>query len=287
MAYLLASIFFSTSIVLIFKVFPKMGVTLMPAIVVNYLVCYLCGALLLDAGHPIQHLEATWFTYSLGLGVLFIVGFNFVGLTVQEYGVAMATLMQKMSIVLSVAFAIIYFGEALGVLKITGLLLALVSIVLYNTQSSKGIEGHSGMVFLIPIMTWVISGLIEIGLLFTQKTGLIQGQDASFVSHIFLFAGILGLLWMIISRKFHLLRDKQSWLGGIFLGVPNFFSMYFLVLLLDSDWDGSVILPINNIGILVLSSVSALLIFKETNSKLQWLGILLAVIAILTLGLSS
>jgi drug/metabolite transporter (DMT)-like permease len=263
-----------------------MGVTLMPAIVVNYFVCYICGALLLDAGHPAEHFGASWFYYSMGLGVLFIAGFNFVGLTVQEYGVAMATLMQKMSIVLSVSFALIYFGESLGGLKVLGLVLALLSIVLYNTQSAKNLERQVGLVFLIPILTWVISGLIEIGLLFTQKSGLIQGQDASFVSHIFLFAGCLGFLWMLFSGKIHLLRDKQSLLGGIYLGVPNFFSMYFLVLLLDSEWDGSVILPINNIGILVLSSVSALLIFRETNSKLQWLGILLAVIAILTLGLS-
>jgi drug/metabolite transporter (DMT)-like permease len=263
-----------------------MGVTLMPAIVVNYFVCYICGALLLDAGHPMEHFGASWFYYSMGLGVLFIAGFNFVGLTVQEYGVAMATLMQKMSIVLSVSFALIYFGESLGGLKVLGLVMALLSIVLYNTQSAKNLEGQVGLVFLIPILTWVISGLIEIGLLFTQKSGLIQGQDASFVSHIFLFAGLLGLLWMLFSQKIHLLLDKQSLLGGIYLGVPNFFSMYFLVLLLDTEWDGSVILPINNIGILVLSSVSALLIFRETNSKLQWLGILLAVIAILTLGLS-
>lgn len=284
MIYLLASIFFSTSIAVIFKIFPRYGIHLLSAIVVNYLVCYLCGVLILDVQLPTAYLNTKWWPFATGLGMFFIVGFNFVGKTVHEFGITTATLMQKMSIALSVLFAIIYFGESTNTIKLIGISLAIASILIFNSGGAhwKGERSH----LYIPFMTWLISGCIEIGLLYPQKMGLIQGQDAEFVSIIFLCAGILGLLYAVFSKQIKALVNRKNVIAGIALGVPNFFSMYYLVLLLGLEWDASISLPINNVGILVGSGIVGWLIFKEKYVLIQWLGLLMAIFAIIALALS-
>ncbi|MGN6494414.1 MAG: hypothetical protein ACTHLE_20650, partial [Agriterribacter sp.] len=48
----------------------------------------------------------------------------------------------------------------------------------------------------------------------------------------------------------------------------------------DYSSNSSAIIPINNIGIVLTSAVVAWLLFKEKLSAINWMGILLAVIAI-------
>ena len=65
------------------------------------------------------------------------------------------------------------------------------------------------------------------------------------------------------------------------LGVPNYFSLLFLMEALRlPGWRSSVIFPVNNMGIVVLTAVCAALLFREELSQKNFIGILLAVAAI-------
>ena len=74
---------------------------------------------------------------------------------------------------------------------------------------------------------------------------------------------------------------------GILLGVVNYGSMYFLLLALRvENTESSTIFTINNIAILALSTLVGLVLFKENISKKNWIGIILAFIAILLVTLA-
>ncbi len=74
---------------------------------------------------------------------------------------------------------------------------------------------------------------------------------------------------------------------SLFLGLVNFGSIYFLVQALKvTGMDSSVFFPLNNIGIVVLSTALSVLIFKESLSKVNIAGILLSVVALVVLMLS-
>ena len=223
--------------------------------------------------------DKAWLPYALTLSVFFISGFWLVATTVHRLGIGMATLMQKMSLVLSVLFAIIFFHESTHVLKMSGMALAVVSIALYNHSAFR--SGQLSMSWLwLPLLAWLTSGIIEILLFLAQATNKVEGDDASFVSIIFLGAGILGFLIYVFRNGLGGLRKTQNMVAGIVLGVPNFFSMWFLVRLLDIGWEGSIVFPINNIGILLLSSIGAILVFQEEMGRLRWLALCLAMISI-------
>jgi uncharacterized membrane protein len=66
------------------------------------------------------------------------------------------------------------------------------------------------------------------------------------------------------------------------LGIFNYFSIYFLLRALQNDFiNSSSIFTINNVAIVLLSTIFGILFFKETLSKKNWFGIGLAVISII------
>ena len=284
MGVLLASIFFSSVLTFIFKMFPSYKVDTFSAIIYNYLTCYILGGLLLGHFPGIEVVDFNWFGYALFLGAVFIVGFNIVARTVQEFGITIATLMQKMSLILTVVFALIYFHESLNIWKVSGLLLALGAIYLVNKPQGNG-GSLWAVIGLLPFLTWTISALIEIVLLFVQKTNLASGSDPYFVTVLFGSAGILGLLSALpFTKRRQRLVHPVNITAGVLLGIPNFFSIYFLMKLIDLPWEGSIIFPVNNVGIMIFSVIGALVIFREKLNGIQRVGLLFACISLIILG---
>ena len=231
----------------------------------------------------IETFGTPWIPYALALSLLFIAGFWFVGTTVQKFGIGLATLMQKMSLIISVTFMLLIFGESLHPVKILGIALAILSILLYNHNALRS-RGKRNVLFLLPLMTWLISGVIEILLFLGQAEGKVGEEYASFVTMIFLGAGVAGLLVHLPNSGPEKLIRKRNILAGIALGIPNFFSMYFLVWVLNLGWEGSIVFPINNIGVLLFSSLVAMLAFSENIGFVRWIGLFIAAasIALLT-----
>jgi uncharacterized membrane protein len=82
------------------------------------------------------------------------------------------------------------------------------------------------------------------------------------------------------------MRKKQelSWkaaAAGVAIGIPNYFSIWCLVRVLKTHGtNSSSIIPINNMAIVLFSSVMALIFFREKLSMLNWAGIFLSLVAI-------
>jgi len=79
--------------------------------------------------------------------------------------------------------------------------------------------------------------------------------------------------------------DKRAIPAGILIGVPNYFSLWTLVKVLSANQgNSSAIFPIINIGIVLFSTMVAYFLFREKLSKLNWMGIALAIASILMLS---
>jgi multidrug transporter EmrE-like cation transporter len=84
-------------------------------------------------------------------------------------------------------------------------------------------------------------------------------------------------------------HERLSWRhvgAGVALGVPNYASILFLLLALR-ELPGLVFYPLNNIGILVASSLAGVLYFREPFPVSSWVGLGLAVLAIAVLAWGS
>jgi drug/metabolite transporter (DMT)-like permease len=288
MIYVALSVVCSVMLGFLFKLFPRYGVDSFQAIVVNYFTCVACGWLLMGK-FPIatQGIDAPWVPYALILGVIFISGFNFAAQTVRYFGVTIGQIMQKMSILMTVPFAILAYHESSGIGKIIGFLAALGSIILVNlpartVSDATPKEAPRGTRLLwLPVATWLLSGILEVLFVKVQKENIIDPNDPSFITTIFGTAGVLGLIITIIG----LIQGKLrfSWrnvAGGIILGIPNYGSMLFMLRALGSGLEGSFVFPATNVSIILVTTIGAVALFQERLSKINWLGIGLAVAAI-------
>lgn len=298
MLYLLLTVACSVMLGFIFKLFARFGIDGFQAIVFNYATCFCCGWLHL--GHfPVQaeNFSTPWMPYALVLGLIFVSGFNMAALTVRYFGVTIGQIMQKMSILMTVPFAILAYQESAGWVKILGIFFALISIVLVNWPStpelrsgeknngkvperSSGVQNSKNLLW-IPIATWILAGLLEVLLVRVQNEGFTDMSDPTFIITIFGTAGILGLLLAIVGWATG--RLQFSWknvAAGIILGIPNYGSMLFMLFALDSGLEGSFVFPVANVSIIVVTTIGAVTLFRERLSKLNWAGVALAVTAI-------
>jgi drug/metabolite transporter (DMT)-like permease len=68
------------------------------------------------------------------------------------------------------------------------------------------------------------------------------------------------------------------------LGIVNYGSIYFLVIAYNSEvMEKSTLLPLNNLGVVVVSALGAVMIFKERLSRPNWAGLLLSLLALILL----
>lgn len=290
MIYLMLSVVCSVLLGFIFKLFQRFGIDSFQAIIFNYFTCVCCGAIQMGR-FPVSaaDFDSPWMPYSLILGLVFISGFNGAALTVRFFGVTVSQIMQKMSILMTVPFAIFAYGESSGWGKIAGFLLALASIVLVNLPSAKknaGKEPRSGILWWIPVLTWGLSGTLEVLFVRVQKEHYAEVGDPSFITAVFGTAGLIGIL--IAAVGWVTGRMTFSWrnvAGGIVLGIPNYGSMLFLLMALGGGLEGSFVFPVVNVGVIAVTTIGAVWLFHERLSGINWLGIALAITAIALISL--
>lgn len=288
---LVLAILASTIIGVIFKYFDKFGIDNFQAVTFNYLTCLLVGSLL-NRSVPFSAdvLQADWFTFDLLLGLLFIAGFNFAAIAFQRFGIALTSVMQRMSLIITVGVTILYFHESASWAKVLGILLAITAIFLVNRKSGQIIPDDKPprIFYFFPLFVLLISAVIEIILFYVEYTGILQDQHLQFTTHGFGIAAVFGLMVLIPGYLTGRLRFKWKHVAaGIILGVPNYFSIYLITLMLKEGIEASVGFPILNVSVLLISALLAWKMFDEHLSRINWTGIIFSMLAIVLIALSS
>ncbi len=298
MLALLFCILASTWISLLFKLFARYGVRNLPAIVVNYFVCVISGSLFEGRWLVTAAVfDAPWIWLAFGLGFFFIGGFNLNATSVQRAGIAVTSVVQRISLLLSVAFAVIYLGDPLSPKQAIGIALGVLSVFLVvrprpdagavvdpaavDHDTVVGAARPARVTWLLPLAVFLVAGAIESGLTLGQRE-YGGGESAAYAVTLFLWAGVLGLAFALLipnpSGKARF--QARDLIGGVALGVPNFFSIYLILVALEGGLKPATVFPVLNIATIVLGTLAAVLFFGERLSPKQWAGVAVAVVAI-------
>jgi drug/metabolite transporter (DMT)-like permease len=290
MIFLALSIIASTLIFVIFRLFASYNINTLQAIVVNYFVACSCGVIGYQNSIELSAIpQYNWFYYTLALGALFIIVFNLMAITTQHNGLSVVSVATKMALVIPIAFGLWYYKEPLGTSKAAGIVLALIAVYLVAVKKDSSIIlQKKNLVF--PVLVFLGSGLIDTSLNFLQNDFITdKSLIPLFSSTIFLTAGVIGIMVLVAQKiKGVLVLEFKNIIAGIVLGIPNYFSIYFLVKALRSNlFDSSGIFTINNVGIVIISTLLGIVFFKEQLSVKNWIGITLAVISIALVSLAT
>lgn len=285
MTNLILAIFFSSVLYIVFKYFTRFKINTFQAIVFNYCTAFVVGMLISEETLDFNSIiNKSWILGSFLLGGLFILVFNILGKTSQENGVSVASVSSKMSMIIPILFGIFFFKETITFQKIIGIVMALIAVYFTSKKQAGSIEIKN---FILPILLFFGAGVIDTSMNYMQHTHLKESEVALFSATTFLSAFLFGIIISIFKfLKGNLKLERKNILGGICLGIPNYFSLFFLIRALQNkNLESASIFTLINIGVILLSSLFGILLFKEKLIKQNYLGIALAIIAVILVTL--
>lgn len=291
MVFIVFSILSSAGIYVIFKFLDRFKINTFNVIIINYITAAILGTLLTNTQVDIALiLRSSWFPYSILIGVLFIMMFVIIAKSSQIVGIAITTVSNKMSVIIPIAVSIII--DPLDVLtnfKAIGIILAILAVFL-SVYRKRKVEFDPRNIYL-PVILFLGMGLVDSFVKYAQHNFVADDILPLFTVILFAMAAISGLVTKLLRKtSFKELLNKKILFWGIILGICNYGSLYFLIKALNyknslgNTMDGSIVFGINNLGVIALSVIIGLIVFKEKFLKINWVGIIISFIAIYILS---
>ena len=280
MIFLILAILFSTGVFVAMRLFERFKLDNHQALMWNYVFASGTGFLICEHWDTVPQLVAEpWFGLSILTGFWFIFTYVLMTASAQRSGVTVTSLSSKLSVVLPILAGVIMFSERLNFVATLGIVLALVALVLVIGGRGGNSENHSKNWWL-PVCIFFGTGTGDILMKVTEQKN--AGDDLGFM---IAFIYFVALLFGIILVIYDLIKGKSKWqwksaLGGIGLGVINFFSTSSVYHAMRS-FDNVVLFPIYNIGVVSLTALVGWLVFKEKLTWKNYLGLAIAVIAVI------
>jgi drug/metabolite transporter (DMT)-like permease len=289
MFYLIAGICANVLIFLAFRTFSIFKIDNLQAIVVNYFVCVITGIIFIGKPDILLSIDltATWTWFAMFIGLMLVIGFYSASITAQTMGVSITSVASKMSMVFPVLFSLFFMkieSKDFSFFNYLGMFLAILAIYLGSLREGaiKKSDLSKLWMFLWPFTVFVAGGLIDISINYSNYKLINQQNEEVFAIALFGGAAIIGSVLLLFQKR---KLELKSLAGGLYLGIPNYFSLFLVLKALTAfDNNGAVFYPIYNVGIIMLSSFLAMILFREKLSKLNFLGLGISVLALFLLS---
>ncbi len=281
MIYVVIAIICSVIVSVNFKLLKRYYTNAYQAIVFNYptaaIFCYFFFKP--DLSQTPRYQDLGLFTL---VAILLISIFYFIGKSIATSGIVLTAIAQRLSLVIPVTAAFLLFTETPTTLKIIGLAVGFIALYI---SKPKGEARLKDKVSWYPIIVFLGTGILDI--LFNLLTQINNINFITALFYIFCIASFVGFATLFYQYlKGDLKFQIKAALAGLVLGIFNFGSIYFYLkaLKLESS-QPSVVFSSLDIGVIFLGSLVGIILFKEKLSKLNAIGLILALIAIIILNL--
>ncbi|MET0549844.1 MAG: EamA family transporter [Xanthomonas sp.] len=285
MAFVLLSVVCSVLVSALLKLAPQRRIDLAQAVTWNYLAALLlCVALLHPPLAALDDAHTPWAAL-LALGVLLPSLFLVLGRAVANAGIVRTDAAQRLSLLLSLAAAFLWFGERANGAKLVGLalgLLAIVGIVQRPQAAPRSAAGTTPWLLLV----WVGFAAIDVLLKRIAQAGT-PFATSLLVAFALAFVLLLGVqLWRHLRGSAALAWRNLG--AGLLLGALNFGNILFYVRAHQAlpDSPASVFAAMN-LGVIGLGTLLGIAVFGERTNRWNRLGLLLAVPAIVLIAMGA
>ena len=200
------------------------------------------------------------------------------------------TLINSFSTLIPTLSGALFFNEKIELVHIFGIILMIISFVL-SVDKSKNNDSASIKWLIYSIIAFICTGGIGVMQKIHQSSDYKGELNAFLVLAFvvsFVFAIILTLLFSKKENNSILQKNKSgkvnyiillvTVIAGACVAVNNKLNLY-----LSGVMDSAVFFPIVSGGGLVLTTISALIVFKEKLTKKQWAGIVIGILSVILL----
>jgi drug/metabolite transporter (DMT)-like permease len=174
----------------------------------------------------------------------------------------------------------------LSVLNGLGVLGALVALWLSTTFTKEGVRKGREPSPWLPVVVFFSFGLQFSLLKAVQHFFLVPDQHHDYLTVSFFFALLASLAILRFSHRTTEPERRRSLLGGLTLGACNYGALFSLTRLLSVEgWQSAVIFPSYSVGVVVVSTLGAVVLFAERISRRRLAGLGIGLVSVVVLNL--
>lgn len=249
----------------------------------NYIVASILGFLL--AGERLS-LEAEWLGFAVLVGGGFVAGFLLLMKSIRSTGLAITASVARTATLGPILLSVLIYNEHPTLVTTLGIVLGLVAFLflgISQRDSQRGNRLHVASLLLLGLLFCVMT-FNDFSMKIAQVNQIEKG-----VLLFFLFGSAALICWgmigyRMIAGKNRLTFNRRDLLLGAVLGIPNCLNSWFMIRALQ-EVPASVVFPIVSAGGVIATTLAAVLFWREELSRPAWIGIGLATIAVILLGI--
>lgn len=180
-------------------------------------------------------------------------------------------------------FGVVYYKQPVTNMQIVGLVLMIVTLY-FGAEIKKGEKPNlKWLLFAFgSFLMWGLVGVIQQ----IHQNSEYAGEMNVFLLWSFIFmTAFFALIYVFMPKEGSNYRIKSkatipSVISGIIIGAVNLINLY-----LSGKLPSIILFPILNGGVIVLSGIAAIALFKEKLSRTRYIGIAIGIIAVCLLGM--
>lgn len=279
MVYVLLSVCCSIIVAVLIKLARKRDIDVQQVVLWNYPFTVLMTYFLLKPALNEVTFGTLPFALYLPLIILLPSLFIIIALSIKYSGIVKTDVAQRMSLFIPLLASFLLFGETASGITLLGVAIGLVSVVC-SISWGKGDAANRNVGVVYPLVVFLGMGVIDV--LFKQ---IAQHKEIPYITSMFIvFVGAMLFAFILLCWKIGVKKEKFSGLAiiwGSALGIFNFANIFFYMKAHRALPDNpSIVFTTMNIGVIVLGSLIGVALFKEKLSKVNVIGLILAVVSI-------
>lgn len=283
MIYILLSVICSVTVAILLKLAKRYQINIIQAVTVNYFTALTLCFLLFKPEVNLITPSAPWPIY-IALAILLPSIFLVLAASVKKLGIVKTDVAQRLSLFIPILAAYFIFEEGFNQYKLIGLGLGFLAILLTFIRKSDMEKKSSNWIY--PIAVFLGFGIIDV--LFKQIALYKTMPYTTSIFTVFTMAFLVSLAlvsYFVITKKTKLQLVNLA--CGLILGLFNFGNILFYMKAHKAlSENPSTVFAAMNLGVIVVGSLVGILVFKEKLSKLNYVGIGLALVAVIFITLS-
>lgn len=283
MIYIVLSVICSVTVAVLLKLAKRYQINIIQAVTVNYFTALSLCFLFFKPDVQLLTTSAPWPIY-IALAILLPSIFLVLAASVKKLGIVKTDIAQRLSLFIPILAAYFIFKEGFNEYKLIGLAIGFLAIILTFVRKSD--QEATAKHWIYPIAVFIGFGVIDV--LFKQ---IALYKDLPYTTSLFMvfaLAFVVSMaivIFMVITRKTKL--ELVNLACGLILGFFNFGNILFYMKAHKAMAENpSTVFAAMNMGVIVVGSLIGIFIFKEKLSKLNYVGIFLALVAVIFITLS-
>ncbi|AWH86179.1 transporter [Flavobacterium album] len=282
MIYLILSIICSVTVGAIFKISKKHDTCTTQIVTWNYVFALILCYIFFNPDLSMAAPKAHWSLYT-PLVILLPSIFHLMATSIKHMGIVRTDAAQRLSLFIPIIAAWLIFRENFSTLKLAGLAVGFPAILLILAKKKEESPSRNWM---FPVLVLFGFGIIDV--LF--KHVAILPSPSYTTSLFFIFCGSLAVTMLVVLYQVIILKISLKLMSlafGALVGIFNFGNiLFYLKAHKEFAENPSTVFAAMNMGVIVVGSIAGIFIFKEKLSKWNYMGIVLALLAIVLITLS-